>query len=148
MLERCKFIIEKTAYVKDLCAVFTEEIVEARKIRNLDTLEDLKKSIIYDLSLLMSHFEDFMGEYRLYLQNKLGFKKLGNFGEGLAAARHDNAYFYVDPKGKTIIEGPFDVAEVFENGKAKVCFKADCWYIDKTGKKVSKNFSRATGRFK
>ena len=143
MIDQCRSIKEKLAHVNSLCGVFAEEVVEARELKSLDTLENLKKSIFFDLTLLLSHFEDFMGECRLFLQAKMGFKELGNFGEGLAGARYDEgAYFYVDPKGDTIIEGPFDVVAKFENGKAKVCFKGDCWFIDKTGKRVGNIFKR------
>jgi hypothetical protein len=73
----------------------------------------------------------------------VNYEALGLYHEGLAVAKKDGKYGYLDINGNIVIPFIYDIAFDFENGIANVqspnensCVKHYTGYIDKTGREV------------
>lgn len=142
MFERCKSVKQQWEYFEDTFGLFSKSLTEAKVLEDLEFTKSSREQFTYLKEIVRREVGDLVGEASFLLGRALNLRVDG-FSEGLAAARDKNGeghagYFYINPKGETVIRGPFDEAEAFQNGRARVCLKRECWYIDKTGQKVSK----------
>lgn len=64
------------------------------------------------------------------------FRTVGEFSEGLAAARINGTYGYIDYTGAFVIQPQFDYATPFSDAFAIVYKEGKPFYINKTGQKV------------
>lgn len=69
----------------------------------------------------------------------LSYSSAGVFSEGLASAYKDGKCGYIDKTGKMVIPFKYDGGEPFSEGYAQVSLDGN-FYIDKTGKKISKEY--------
>lgn len=88
--------------------------------------EDGKKDIYVDASTLQP----------LDFDSIIDDSEWGVFSEGLAVAKKDKKYGYIDPTGKVLIPYQFSYAKGFYNGKAQV---NDSYFIDRTGQPITDN---------
>ncbi|MBT4849574.1 WG repeat-containing protein [Candidatus Parcubacteria bacterium] len=132
MTEKCEAIGIVLSNVKHFYGVFDDQL---GKTKDFDSLRDLKKRILHNLNMSQDSI-------RVILAEEFGLVEVRVFKEGLAAARAQRGLFYIDPLGNMVIKGTFDSAGAFEDGKAKVCLNSECWYIDKTGKRIGDKFNR------
>ena len=61
------------------------------------------------------------------------------FSEGLAAARTNGCYGYINAKGQFVIKPIYDYATTFKNGQALVYVNGKSFYINKKGKSIFKS---------
>jgi hypothetical protein len=61
-----------------------------------------------------------------------------SFSVGMIAVRLNGKWGFIDKKGNTVIDFIYDDAFNFKDGKAEVILKGESFFIDKTGKKISK----------
>lgn len=54
--------------------------------------------------------------------------------------RNISGYQYIDFDGNTIIKGPFDWADTFSKGQARVLLHGKWFFIDKNGNKISREY--------
>src|SRR5688572_2159759 len=96
------------------------------------------------------HWLDSNGFYKIKVKNKIGFinssgkvviepqfAAAGNFYEdGLAPARKDGYYGYIDTTGKYVLPPIYDYAHDFMQGLAKVYKRSGSVYINTKGKEL------------
>ncbi|WP_066803421.1 WG repeat-containing protein [Moraxella oblonga] len=79
--------------------------------------------------------------YQWYKFEKYSHIEVGEFHHGMAVAKKEGKYGYIDPKYKTLIEYQFDFAEPFNNNRAVVGISFGSYYkyrlIDEKGQFVS-----------
>ncbi len=136
MNERCQKTGEVVDSIKDLYTLFLDTIEKNGTGSDVEDLHNLIDS-------LSDKFRLAKNAIRIIIKDKLDLKELKEFSEGLAAARKDKkGWFYIDIKGKVVLEGPFDEAEPFKNDEAIVCLRNDCWHISRDGKQNGHSFVR------
>ena len=75
---------------------------------------------------------------------KYHFDRVKDYGEGMAPARINDKWGYVDSEGRTVIKPSFDDAWPFSNGLARVWVRGKFGFIDTSGAYVKRpTFERA-----
>ena len=119
-------------------------------VNNIDQAMEIKERIIYlekEIFKQVNTEDPYMTGLRKRIADKLELDFVFKFFNGLARAKKDGKFLYINNYGKEITSDRFESAGDFSDGLACVKKDGQWYYIDKTGKEITSDRFDSVGYF-